>query len=353
MDRHENVTGPSRDFSRSFINLFLKGKIMKIMVTGGAGFIGSNVVDGYLKAGHQVIILDNLYSGKMENINPDAKFYKEDIRYGEIERIIESERPDIINHHAAQMSVPASVEDPVFDADVNIKGILNLLQSAVKYKIKKFIFISSGGAVYGEASQYPTSEDYPPIPLSPYAVSKFVSEYYLNYYRHQFGLKYTILRYANVYGPRQIPHGEAGVVAIFMSNLWNKKGSNLYHFPNDDQGMIRDYCYVGDIVKANIQALTTGDNDFINIGTGRETKTEELYNIIFEAIKEIQPGIPDDLSKLSKYPARSGDIARSCLIVKKAKDLLGWSPDTDLRKGIRFTLEWYLRSHFTTLNQKK
>jgi UDP-glucose 4-epimerase len=324
---------------------FRKGKIMKILVTGGAGFIGSNVTDGFINAGHQVVVLDNLYSGKIENINPAAKFYKEDVRSKEIDRIIEIEKPDIIDHHAAQMSVPASVEDPVFDADVNIKGILNLLQSAVKHKVKKFIFISSGGAVYGEASQYPTSEEYPPIPLSPYAISKFVSEYYLNYYRHQFGLKYTILRYANVYGPRQIPHGEAGVVAIFMSNVWNKKGSNIYHFPNDDLGMIRDYCYVGDIVKANIKALSSGENDFFNIGTGRETRTQELYDVIFEAIKEIQPEIPEELSRLTKFPARAGDIARSCLIVKKAKDILGWTPEIDLNEGIRATLEWYIHSH--------
>lgn len=317
---------------------------MKILVTGGAGFIGSNVADGFLKEGHQVVVVDNLYSGKMENISTDVKFYKVDVRSDEIEKIIEKERPDIIDHHAAQMSVPASVEDPVFDADVNIKGILNLLQNSVKYKVKKFIFISSGGAIYGEASQYPTSEDYPPVPLSPYAISKFVSEYYLNYYRHQFGLKYTILRYANVYGPRQIPHGEAGVVAIFMTNLWNKKASNLFHFPDDDQGMIRDYCYVGDVVKANIKALTAGENDFFNIGTGKETKTQELYNIIYEAVREIRPGTPAELSRLSKYPARAGDIAKSCLVAKKARDVLSWSPEIELKIGIRSTLDWYIHS---------
>ena len=317
---------------------------MKILITGGAGFIGSNVADGYLKEGHQVIVVDNLYTGKMENVNPSVKFYGSDIRSRKIEKIIKEEKPDIINHHAAQMSVPASVEDPVFDADVNIRGLLNLLQNSVKYKVKKFIFISSGGAVYGDASEYPTSEEYPPVPLSPYAISKFVSEYYLNYYRHQFGLKYTILRYANVYGPRQIPHGEAGVVAIFMSNLWNKQGSNLYHFPEDDKGMIRDYCYVGDIVKANIKALTNGENDVLNIGTGKGTRTHELYDIIFNAVKGKQPGIPDELSKPSRYHARSGDITRSCLAVKKAKDILSWAPETDLEKGIRLTLGWYVNS---------
>jgi len=318
---------------------------MKILVTGGAGFIGSNVADGFLKEGHQVVVVDNLYSGKMENLNPAVKFYKEDVRSSEIEGIIAAERPDIINHHAAQMSVPASVEDPIFDADVNVKGILNLLQNAVKYKVGKFIFISSGGAVYGDAKEYPTSEKYAPVPLSPYAITKFVSEYYLNYYRHQFGLKYTILRYANVYGPRQIPHGEAGVVAIFMSNLWSAKGSNLYHFQDDDLGMIRDYCYVGDIVKANIRALTTGENDFFNIGTGIETRTQELYDVIFKAVKEKRPELPDELSKLTKFASRAGDIPRSCLVAKKAKDLLGWTPETNLASGIRSTLNWYIQSH--------
>jgi UDP-glucose 4-epimerase len=317
---------------------------MKILITGGAGFIGSNVADGYLKEGHQVVVVDNLYSGKIENVNPAVKFYKEDVRSSEIEKIIKAERPDVINHHAAQMSVPASVEDPIFDADVNVKGILNLLQNAVKYKVGKFIFISSGGAVYGDAAQYPTSEQYAPVPLSPYAITKFVSEYYLNYYRHQFGLKYTILRYANVYGPRQIPHGEAGVVAIFMSNLWSGKGSNLYHFPDDNLGMIRDYCYVGDIVKANIRALTIGENDFFNIGTGKETRTQELYDTIFQAVKAIRPELPEELSVLSKFAARAGDIPRSCLVAEKAKKFLGWTPETALADGIRSTLDWYIRS---------
>jgi len=313
---------------------------MKIMVTGGAGFIGSNVVDGYIKDGHQVVVVDNLLTGKKANVNPEAKFYEIDIRSEEIDKLMEKEKPDVLNHHAAQMSVPISVADPLLDADINVKGLLNLLENALKYHVKKIIFISSGGAIYGEASQYPTTEDYPPKPLSPYAISKFASEYYLAYYRHQYGLEYTILRYANVYGPRQIPHGEAGVVAIFMNNLLKGKGSILNHFPDDKDGMTRDYCYVGDVVKANVNALTKGSADFFNIGTGRGTKTSNLYRIIYEAVKAIRPEISDELSMPSRQESRPGDIARSCLTIEKAHNLFGWIPEIDLKEGIRLTLQW-------------
>jgi len=314
---------------------------MKIMVTGGAGFIGSNVVDGYLEAGHEVVTVDNLYTGKLANVNPKARFYQTDIRSEEMDELIEKERPDVLNHHAAQISVPVSVADPLLDLDINIKGLLNLLEKGVKHKVKKFIFISSGGAIYGDASQYPTSEEYPPRPISPYAVSKFASEYYLAYYRHQYGLDYTILRYANVYGPRQIPHGEAGVVAIFMDNLLGGRRSVLNHFPEDREGMIRDYCYVGDLVRANLDALTKGDGDFFNIGTGRSTKTLELYQIIYEAVKEIRPEIPEELSTPLRQKARPGDIIRSCLVIEKVGNLIGWVPEIDLKEGIRLTLKWW------------
>lgn len=313
---------------------------MKILVTGGAGFIGSNVVDGYVREGHQVGVVDNLYTGKKANINPKAKFYPLDIRSKEIDTLMEKERPDVLNHHAAQISVPISVADPVLDAEINLKGLLNLLENAVKYDVKKIIFISSGGAIYGEATQYPTSEGYPPTPLSPYAVSKFASEYYLKYYHHQYGLDYTILRYANIYGPRQIPHGEAGVVSIFMDNLLKGIPSTLNHFEEDPEGMIRDYCYVGDVVKANIEALTKGSGEFFNIGTGRGTKTLELYQTVYKAIKASNPDLPEDLATLDSQQARPGDIRRSCLVVEKAKESLGWNPETDLKAGIKLTLKW-------------
>jgi UDP-glucose 4-epimerase len=316
---------------------------MKIMVTGGAGFIGSNVVDGYVNAGHEVVVIDNLYTGKRENVNPRARFYEVDIRSEEVGRVMEIEKPEVMNHHAAQISVPASVTDPITDADINIKGFLNLLEQAIRRQVRKVILISSGGAIYGEASEYPTSEDYRPIPLSPYAITKFSSECYLAYYEHQYGLEYSILRYANVYGPRQIPHGEAGVVAIFMNNLMEGKPSILNHFPDDPEGMIRDYCYVGDVVKANLEALTKGKGECLNIGTGRETKTLHLYNNIYEAVKKIRLDFPPSLAHPERRNARGGDLKRSCLAVEKSRRKLGWRAETSLEKGIDRTLAWWKR----------
>jgi UDP-glucose 4-epimerase len=314
---------------------------MNILVTGGAGFIGSNVADGYIRAGHRVSVVDNLFTGKLRNLNPSAKFYEVDVRSAEIGKIIEEEKPDVINHHAAQISVPASVADPVLDADINIKGFLNLLEQAVKHRVKKVIFISSGGAIYGEADEYPTTELYPPRPLSPYAIAKFCSEYYLAYYKHQYGLDYTVLRYANIYGPRQIPHGEAGVVAIFMDSLLAGRRCVLNHFTEEPEGMVRDYCYVGDVVEANLKALTQGSDDFFNIGTGKGTKTFELFNTIYEAVKEIKPDIPRELANPVRQQARPGDLNRSCLVVEKAKKCLGWAARTSLAQGIRRTLQWW------------
>lgn len=315
---------------------------MKILVTGGAGFIGSNVADGYVRAGHEVLILDNLYTGKRFNVNPQAQFHELDIRSPEAAKIIEQEKPDILNHHAAQMSVPASVAEPGFDADVNIKGFLNLLEASVKTGVKKVIFISSGGAIYGEADEYPTSEAYVPKPLSPYAVTKYASEHYLAYYRHQYGLDYTTLRYANVYGPRQVPHGEAGVVAIFMNNLIEGTQSMLNHFPEDESGMVRDYCYVGDVVRANLAALNHGNGDFFNIGTGRGTKTLDLYEIILNTLKGMDMPVVKKIFEMKKQLARPGDLKKSCLIIEKAAGVLGWQPKVQLKEGIHETLKWRL-----------
>jgi UDP-glucose 4-epimerase len=314
---------------------------MKIIVSGGAGFIGSNVVDEYVHAGHQVAVVDDLSSGKRENVHPQATFYEMDIRSEDMDGIFEIERPDVLNHHAAQISVPESVSDPLLDADINIKGFLNLLEKAVKYEVKKCIFISSGGAIYGEADEYPTSETYLPKPLSPYAIAKLASEYYLAYYRHQYSLDYTTLRYANVYGPRQIPHGEAGVVAIFMENLLNGKPCTLNRFPEDPEGMIRDYCYVGDVAEASLLALNKGNGDFFNIGTGIGTKTLELYRVIYEVVREIRPHLSADLATPQTALARPGDVTRSCLNVEKAEKGLGWISKNDLKAGIRRTLKWW------------
>jgi UDP-glucose 4-epimerase len=306
---------------------------MKILVTGGAGFIGSHVVDGFLKAGHEVIVVDNLSTGKISNLNKAAKFYEIDIRDSKLREIFRKEKPDIVNHHAAQISVPVSVEDPVKDGEINALGFLSLLNYCRDFAVKKVIFISSGGAIYGEASEYPTSEDYSPQPLSPYAIHKLISEYYLAFYQHQFKLDYTILRYANVYGPRQIPHGEAGVISIFITNFKNGVRSSLYAFPEEPDGMKRDYVYVKDIVKANLQALHKGSLDYINIGTGLETTTGQLYREIAEQMGSKEEPV--------RAGARPGDIRRSCLNIEKAENILGWKPGVSLQEGIKETIDFF------------
>lgn len=318
---------------------------MKILVTGGAGFIGSNVVDAYINAGHEVVVIDNLFSGKRENLNPDATFYLMDVRSAEIPKVFEKEQFDVINHHAAQMSVPASVDDPSFDADVNVLGFINLLEAARKTNVKKIIFISSGGAIYGEADEYPTSEKTYPQPLSPYAITKAVSEQYLAFYQHHYGLDYTVLRYANVYGPRQIPHGEAGVIALFMNRLLTGKPCTVFHYPEDPAGMTRDYCFVGDVVEANLLALEKGSGEAFNIGTGIATKTKELFGAIYTIIKTEKPDLPDDFIKPAFAPARQGDLRRSCLNIEKAAETMGFRADTALEDGLAETLKWRLKSN--------
>lgn len=316
---------------------------MKILVTGGAGFIGSNVVDSYINDGHEVVVVDNLISGKWENLNPKARFYLLDIRSSEIKKVFERERPDVVNHHAAQMSVPASVEDPAFDADVNVKGFLNILESARRNGTKKVIFISSGGAVYGEAREYPTTENYIPEPMSPYAITKFVAEKYLAFYNHQYGLDYTVLRYANIYGPRQVPHGEAGVVAIFMDRLISNKPCKLYSFKDEPRGMTRDYCFVKDVARANLLALTKGGKGVFNIGTGIATPTAGLFETIYGAIKKRVSGLSPALENPERGEARPGDLSRSCLNAENAKKLLGWEPQAGLEEGVELTVDWRLK----------
>jgi UDP-glucose 4-epimerase len=312
---------------------------MKILVTGGAGFIGSNVVDAYIRDGHDVVVIDNLYTGRPENLNPDAKFYLTDIRSMEIEKIFDIERPDVVNHHAAQMSVPESVDDPFFDADVNIMGILNLLENSVRYGTRKFIFISTGGAVYGETENLPITESETPRPLSPYAITKFASENYLRYYKNLYGLDYTVLRYANIYGPRQVPHGEAGVVSIFITKLSRGEVPTIYHYPEEPEGMTRDYCYVGDVVRANILALNKGSEEVINIGTGRETSTGELYRMILKAMRKYGLSSDSTFEKPHKGEARPGDLRRCALDARKAEEVLGWTPEYSLERGIEETVK--------------
>ncbi|KWT78207.1 NAD-dependent epimerase/dehydratase family protein [Candidatus Magnetominusculus xianensis] len=312
---------------------------MKILVTGGAGFIGSNVVDGFISAGHDVVIVDNLFTGKLENINTKAKLYVMDVRSDELHKVFEIERPDVVDHHAAQMSVPASVNDPHFDAQVNVLGAVNILQCAVKYGTKKILFASTGGAIYGEADVIPTPETYLGNPLSPYAITKRTTELYLHFYASHYGLKYTVLRYANVYGPRQVPHAEAGVVSIFMEKIISGGIPTVYHYDESPEGMTRDYCCVKDIVRANIMALTAGDFEIINISSGIETSTMHLYRTVLESLRERGTAKDPKFDTPHKGPARAGDIRRSCLDNSKAAKSLNWQPEYDLKKGIAVTVD--------------
>ena len=283
------------------------------------------------------MVIDNLSSGKVENLNPKARFHRgRHTFYGS--REISCEKPDVINHHAAQISVPASVEDPFLDADINVKGFLNVLEAGRLAGVKKIIFISSGGAVYGEAKECPATERCEPIPLSPYAVTKFAGEKYLAFYCNQYGLDYTVLRYSNIYGPRQIPHGEAGVVAIFMERLISKKPCVVYGFPEEPRGMTRDYCYVKDVAAANVLALGKGSREVFNIGTGVETHTLDLFKTVYSALKS-KIKLSDFLETPAAGPARPGDLRRSCLDAKKAEKILGWKAAVTIAEGIRKTIE--------------
>lgn len=311
---------------------------MKILVTGGAGFIASHIVDAYIELGHKVVIVDNLSTGKKEFVNKKAKFYQVDIRdRSKIREIITCEKPEVINHHAAQISVRDSVDNPINDAEINILGLLNLLEEGRLVGLKKFILASSGGVVYGEANKLPTPENYYPLqPLSPYGITKLTSEYYLNFYYQTHKIPYLALRYSNVYGPRQNPHGEAGVVAIFTLKLLKNESPII----NGDGLQTRDYVYVRDVIAANLKSLTTNVVGSFNIGTGIETNVIEIY----ENLKEIiGSGI-----KAKHDPAKVGEQRKSSLDCRKAKDLLGWKAKISLVEGLKKTVEYFKRLH---LNQ--
>jgi UDP-glucose 4-epimerase len=300
---------------------------LKILVTGGAGFIGSNVVDAYIREGHDVVVVDNLSSGKKENVHPDAAFYLMDIRSDDLRKVFDIERPDVVNHHAAQKSVPKSVEDPVFDAELNVVGLLNVLNQCVAFDVKKVIFISSGGALAGDADVIPTDEEHVSDMISPYAISKYVGEKYLHFYAVTYGLTYVSLRYANVYGPRQVAEGESGVVPIFMENFFQNRPSELYAYADQPRGTTRDYVYVDDVARANVLALTKGRNVPINIGTGVEMHIEDIY-------RQMQEVLGHDLPLIRKKE-RVGDVRRSCLDCTRAKDVLGWEAEVSFKEGIR------------------
>ena len=301
---------------------------MKVLVTGGAGFIGSHLVDRLVEDGHDVIILDNLSTGKRENLNPKAIFNQIDISEDDLEPIFKKGKFEVLFHLAAQVDVRQSVADPIFDLKTNVIGTLNLLECSKKFGVKKFIFASSGGVIYGE-TQKPAKETDPPRPISPYGVSKLTGEHYLQYYGKEYGIPFTILRYANVYGPHQDPFGEAGVVAIFSRQMIRCENPTIYGFGK----MVRDYVFVGDVVEATVKAMKKGKNEVLNIGTGIKTTGKDL----FQKMKEITGFSGTPIFK----PARPGELNKSVLNVSKARKILGWKPKTPLDEGILKTVDWF------------
>lgn len=302
---------------------------MKILVTGGAGFIASQITDAFINEGHQVVILDDLSTGFEKNINPKAKFVKANICDKSIDKLFNEEKFDVVNHHAAQMDVRRSVKDPEFDATTNILGTINLLQNCIKYSVKKFMFASTGGAVYGEQDYFPADEKHSQQPKSPYGISKLAVEKYLFFYHSEYKLNYSILRYANIYGPRQNPFGEAGVVAIFSTRLL--KGDQPVI--NGDGKQTRDYVFVGDVVKANVLALNDQASDVYNIGTGIETDVNQLFNYINVITKA---------GKVEKHgPAAAGEQLRSVITSDKLFTKFGWRPSTKLEDGLKATVEFF------------
>jgi UDP-glucose 4-epimerase len=302
---------------------------MKIVVTGGAGFIASHIVDAYLARGHEVHVLDDFSTGQKSNLNASATLHRIDIADGKVVKLIEELKPDALSHHAAQMDVRHSVADPTFDARVNILGFINLLEGCKNAGVKKVTFASSGGAVYGEQEIFPAPESHLTQPASPYGVSKRAGELYLSYYHQAFGLPYIALRYANVYGPRQSAHGEAGVVAIFVSLLLSGETPLI----NGDGRQTRDYVYVGDVVAANVAALESPFVGPINIGTGVETDVMTIFEHLCTAV--------GSKVKAQHGPAKIGEQRRSCLDTRRAGDILGWRPQVALADGLKRTADFY------------
>jgi UDP-glucose 4-epimerase len=309
---------------------------MKILVTGGAGFIGSHIVDRLVQEGYEVVVVDNLSTGKRRNVNRAAKFYRTDIRSWWLERVFRRERPVIVCHHAAQMDVRRSVRDPVFDAETNILGTLNVLRHTIKYGVRKVLFASSGGAVYGEPERLPVSEDHPVRPASPYGISKAVGDEYLRYFHDADGLEFVSLRYANVYGPRQDPYGEAGVVGIFTQKMLLGEQPII----NGNGRQTRDFVYVDDVVEANVAALNKAAHGIYNVGTGKETSVNELFSLlsglINPAIREVHG------------PAKKGEQQRIALDASKFHRELDWEPKVSLKDGLARTVESYRQMERTT-----
>ena len=306
---------------------------MKILISGGAGFIGSQVADAFLADGHTVAIIDNFESGSRANVPAAARLIQADIRDEDaVRRLCEEFEPDAVCHHAAQLDVRKAVLDPAYDAQVNIGGSLNLLLHATRCGARRFLFASSGGACYGEPQQIPVPETHPARPESPYGLTKYAFEHYLRIWHGLHGIVPVVLRYSNVYGPRQTAHGEAGVVAIFAGLLLQNRPCRIFGSGSDT----RDYCFVGDVVEANRLALTSGDGGTFNIGTGIETSTRE----VFEAVREAVGSGPE---QPELCPERPGEVRRIALDNSLARAELGWSPRVSFRDGVRQTVEWQRR----------
>lgn len=302
---------------------------MKILVTGGAGFIGSHVTDALISDDHEVHVMDDLSGGKRENVPAEAAFHKMDIRSSDVRDLFEQERFDILVHHAAQMDVRRSVADPQFDADVNVIGFLNLMEAGRRHGLTKVVFASTGGAIYGEPEYTPQDESHPLRPLSPYGITKLCTERYLYYYDQEFDIRYVALRYANVYGPRQNPHGEAGVVAIFSERMLDGRQPVIY----GDGEQTRDYVFVEDVVRANVQALMYDRSGTFNVGTARETDVNELFRILRSQVDESIEEVHET--------GRPGEQRRSVLDFALSRRELGWEPTISLETGLARTMEWF------------
>jgi UDP-glucose 4-epimerase len=301
----------------------------RILVTGGAGFIGSTVADLFLGAGWEVAVLDDLSTGKRENVPAAARFYPCDVRSAAAAEALLHERPEVLCHHAAQIDVRRSMADPRMDCDVNLGGLLNMAAAAVRAGVSQVIFASSGGAAYGDTDRIPTAEDHPARPASHYGVAKVAGELYLGVFRQAHGLKVASLRYGNVYGPRQDPHGEAGVVAIFCGRLLEGRPCTI----NGDGGQTRDYVYVDDVARANLLAAERGFDGALNVGTGVETDVNRLYALLARAAGVSAPP--------QHGPGKPGEQRRSCLDASEAARALGWRPEVGLAEGLARTLAWF------------
>jgi UDP-glucose 4-epimerase len=305
---------------------------MKILVTGGAGFIGSHIVDQCIAAGHDVAVVDNFWSeggGKNANLNPRARFYRVDITdEASLDRVFDEVQPEIVSHQAAQHSVSVSTKYPKLDARVNVLGLLNVLTNCTRVGVRKIVFASSG-ATYGTPVRLPIDEDVPQRPESPYGITKMVTEYYLRYWHEANGLNYTALRYGNVYGPRQDPNGEAGVIAIFAKRFLKHESIRI----DWDGEQQKDYVYVGDVARANLLALDHGDNDIFCIGTGKGTSVNE----IFHDLEQITGYTPE----VTHAPKRAGDIHLAYFNSAKAERILGWKPEVSIEEGIKATVDFF------------